>query len=222
MTAILVFCTIALFLIVDSVRTRKRGAVVAPFVPLRLEPVGGDFPVPAGIFVGAGHTWASLETDGSIRVGVDDFATRLLGRLDRLEIAAEGAELAHEDAAFVLHQGTKSVAFASPLTGTVTDVNTALLQEPERLRDAPYDAGWLLRIRPHHLAHELRRLRIGEEAQGWLRHEAARLGDFLARTLPSAPVGATLQDGGLAVSGVMETLDATAWERFESEFLAGR
>jgi glycine cleavage system H lipoate-binding protein len=221
-TAILVFCTIALFLIVDSVRTRRRGTVVAPYVPLRLEAVGDDFPVPAGIFVGAGHTWASLEADGSIRVGVDDFASRLLGRLDRLEVAAAGAELAHEDAAFVLHQGTKSVAFASPLTGQVTDVNTVLLHEPERLRDAPYDSGWLLRIRPHHLARELRRLRIGDEAQGWLRHEAARLGDFLARAVPTPIAGATLQDGGLALMGVMETLDAGAWERFESEFLAGR
>ena len=222
MTAILVVCTIALFLIVDSVRTRRRSPVVAPCVPRRLETLGGDFPVPAGVFVGAGHTWASLETNGSVRVGVDAFASRLLGRLDRLEAAAAGAELAHEDAAFVLHQGTKSVAFASPLTGTVTDVNTALLHEPERLRDAPYDSGWLLRIRPHHLARELHRLRIGDDAQGWLQHEAARLGDFLARAVPSRIAGATLQDGGLAVTGVMEMLDAGAWERFESEFLAGR
>jgi len=221
-TAILVVCTIALFLIVDSVRTRRRSPVVAPCVPRRLEALGGDFPVPAGVFVGAGHTWASLETNGSVRVGVDAFASRLLGRLDRLEAAAAGAELAHEDAAFVLHQGTKSVAFASPLTGTVTDVNTALLHEPERLRDAPYDSGWLLRIRPHHLARELHRLRIGDDAQGWLQHEAARLGDFLARAVPSRIAGATLQDGGLAVTGVMEMLDAGAWERFESEFLAGR
>ena len=222
MTAVLVFSTIVLFLIVDYLRTRSQHAVVPRHAHVPASAFRDDFFVPEGLFVGAGHTWARLEGDGSIRVGVDDFASRLLGRVDRLEVAAEGAALAHDDAAFVLHQGSKSVALASPVEGTVTAVNTDALQHPQQLRDEPYERGWLLRIRPHQLASELRGLRIGDEARQWLQDEAARFADFLGRQLPADAVGATLQDGGLPASGLLEHLNGNAWESFEEEFLAGR
>lgn len=222
MTAVLVFCTIVLFLIVDYLRTRSQHAVAPRHAHVPVSALSHDFVVPEGLFVGAGHTWARLDADGSIRVGVDDFASRLLGRLDRLEVASEGAALARDDAAVVLHQGSKSVALASPIEGTVTAVNTDVLQHPEQLRTEPYERGWLLRIRPRHLASELRELRIGDEARDWLRQEVARFADFLGRQLPADAVGATLQDGGLPASGVLEQLDRTAWESFEEEFLAGR
>jgi glycine cleavage system H lipoate-binding protein len=179
-----------------------------------------DFAVPEGLFVGAGHTGARLESDGSVRIGVDDFAGRLMGRPDKLELAAEGAKLEHEDAAFVLHQGGKSVAFPSPLEGTVTAVNTELLRHPESLNQEPYESGWLLRLRPSRLSKELRQLRIGDEARIWMQAEVARFAEFLGRQMPADAVGATAQDGGLPVSGVMQHLDSQAWERFEEEFLA--
>ena len=220
MTAVMVACTIVLFLLVDSLRGRSRRAVEPRHVRVPVSALANGFSIPEGLFVGAGHTWARLEADGSVCIGVDDFASKLLGRVDRLELAGAGAPLGHGDAAFVLHQGDKSAAFASPVEGTVTAVNAALLENPEHLRAAPYDAGWLLRLRPHRLGAELRRLRLGAEARSWLQEETARFADFLSRSLPAEPAGVTLQDGGLPVTGVLEQLDTSAWERFESEFLA--
>ena len=222
MTAILVAVTIVLFLGIDSLRLRRQRASVPALAALPVAVRPEDFVVPAGLFLSPGHTWARLEPDGSLLVGVDDFATRILGRIDRLEVASQWAEVEREDAAVVLHQNRKSVAFAAPVEGTVTAINTEALLRPARVRTDPYGAGWLLRLRPRRLASELRELRIGEEARGWLRDEVERLGEFLSRQIPADAVGATLADGGLPVSDVLEQLDGTTWEAFEAEFLASR
>ena len=220
MTAVMVACTIVLFLVVDYLRSRSHKAALPQRARVPIPALQNDFAVPEGLFIGAGHAWARLEPDGSVRIGLDDFASRLMGRLDKMELAAEGAKIERDDAAFVLHQGGKNVAFPSPLEGTVTAVNTELLHHPENLKNEPYEAGWLLRLRPSHLAQELRQLRIGDEARGWMHAEVARFAEFLGRQMPADAVGATAQDGGLPVSGVMEHLNGNAWERFEEEFLA--
>lgn len=220
MTAVMVACTIALFLVVDYVRSRSRAVVAPQRARVPIPALQNDFSVPEGLFLGAGHTWARLEPDGTVRIGVDDFASRLMGHLDQLELAAEGAKIERDDAAFVVHQGGKSVAFPSPLEGTVTAINTEVLRHPEGLNQEPYEGGWLLRLKPANLAQELRRLRIGEEARAWMHEEVSRFAGFLGRRMPADAVGATAQDGGLPVSGVMEHLDGKAWEEFEEEFLA--
>jgi len=181
-----------------------------------------EFALPEGLFVGPGHTWARLEPDGSVLVGLDDFATRILGRIDRLEVVAAGAEVEREDAAVVLHQNDKSMAFPSPVEGTVAAINAEALRRPARVRTEPYGTGWLLRLRPRHLAAQLHELRLGAEARSWFADELARFGEFLGRQIPADAVGATAQDGGLPVVGVLEQLDASAWEQFEAEFLVSR
>jgi glycine cleavage system H lipoate-binding protein len=222
MTAILVVLTILTFLAVDWARSR-RNAVAARSPSLGLSPrFGPEMLQPAaGLYYGPGHTWAQLEPDGSLRVGIDDFARRLVGRIDRIETAAEGTSVARHDAAFVLHQGDKSLGFAAPVDGVITAVNAAALGDPERLQLDRDGDDWLVAVRPRHPKASLRGLRVGAQAGRWWREETARLGDFLATLVPTDALGATLQDGGEPHGALLERLDATAWARFESEFLAG-
>jgi glycine cleavage system H lipoate-binding protein len=219
MTAILVVLTIAAFLAVDFVLSRRRARV-----PARAGVAGIDaatFAAAEGVFYGPGHTWARLESDGSVRVGIDDFARRLIGRVERIDTAPEGTALDRNDAAFVIYQGEKSAGFAPPMEGVVTAVNRAALVDPERVTGDPYGDGWLVVVRPRRLAEGLRRLRVGEDAARWLGSEAARLRDFLAVQVPAdAVLGATMPDGGAPVDGLLEQLDQPVWERFEAEFLA--
>ncbi len=221
MTAILVVLTIAAFLTFDWLRSRRQAVRVRLSRPSFADAIGPEaFARSEGLFYGAGHTWARLESDGSVRVGIDDFARRLLGRLDQIDVAPAGVSLARQDAAFVVHQGGKSVGFAAPIEGVVTAVNQAVLGDPESVRRDPYESGWLVTLRPKHLANNLRSLRVGDEAARWMREEVARLRDFLAAQVPADALGATLHDGGEPADGLLEHLDAPVWERFESEFLA--
>jgi len=221
MTAILVVLTIAVFLTVDYLHTRARRAraTVPARLPLSASLAPELFARPAGVFFGPGHTWARLEPDGAVRIGIDDFAQKILGRIERIEAAPAGVTLGPEDAAFVLHQQGKSAAFPAPIEGVVAAVNEAALGDPARLKGDPFGAGWLLLVKPKQLAEGLRRLRVAEEARAWMQEEVARLRDFLSAQVPADAVGATLQDGGVPVEGVFEHLDAKSWERFEVEFL---
>lgn len=218
MTAILVVLTMMAFLGADYVVSRRRQRGVAVPVPPAVRMAPEFFQQLRGLFYGNGHTWARLDADGSVRVGVDDFARRLLGRVDRIETAPEGTSLGTRDAAFVLHQGGKSLGFPLPVEGRITAVNPLVQAEPEALAEGA-DA-WLVSVQPRRLGRDLRRLRVAEEAQGWMREEVARLRDFLAAQVPADAVGATLHDGGVPIEGVLSHLDGVAWEKFESEFLA--
>lgn len=222
MTAVLVVLTIMLFLGIDLWRNRahRRASMRASDALRPILDVDG-FALPQGLFVGPGHTWARLEGDGSIVMGIDELANALLGPADRLRVAARGTELSKHDAAFVAHRGDRSLAFAAPIDGRVTEVNLDALKSPSRVHDAPYGAGWLLRLQPSRLARDLPRLRIGDDARDWLRHEVKRVGDFVAHQAPDLAVGVSMADGGVPVAHVLDHLDAAAWERFEQEFLLG-
>ncbi len=220
MTAILVVLTIVVFLSVDVWRTRVRRRVAAQSARAMapLFDVNG-FALPSGLFLGPGHTWARLEPDGSVVIGIDELANQLLGPADRVQLAAKGTELSHGDAALVAHRREKNLAFAAPVQGSVTEVNLEALQHPARVYESPYENGWLLRLQPRNLAKELARLRIGRDAHDWLHYEVKRVGDFVTRYAPDMAVGASMADGGVPVAHVLEHLDAENWARFEQEFL---
>jgi glycine cleavage system H protein len=215
MTAFLVVCTVAVVLGFEYWRSRRRPIAAAAESGLR---VAGFEETPEGLFFGPGHTWAQIEPDGQVCVGVDGFASKVVGRIDDLEVATAGTTLERRDAAFVVHQADKSTAFAAPLEGVVTSVNEQPLRDPNRIRQDPYGENWLLRMRPRRLRRDLERLRIGEEARNWMRDEASRLARFLEGRTALDGVGATLQDGGVPVENVLEHLDREAWDQFEREF----
>lgn len=218
MTAILVVCTVALFLGIELWR-RKRSPIEAR--PAMVPGIVADdvLETPADLFFGPGHTWSRIEADGSVSVGVDRFASKVLGRVDAIDVAPTGNTLDRQDAVFVLRQGDKSAAFATPFEASVMEVNRDLLENPDRIVEDPYGHSWLLRLQPRRLADGLQRLRVAEDARQWMRDEIMRLSRFLEEQTASATVGATLPDGGVLIENILETLDGKVWEQFEAEFL---
>ena len=90
MTVLLVLFTFITFLLIDYFRTRHtvlqlasqvstaKQAAVAP----RLQPaMVGGFEVPENLRYHPGHTWALSESPSLVRVGMDDFASKLTGKL---------------------------------------------------------------------------------------------------------------------------------------------
>jgi glycine cleavage system H lipoate-binding protein len=70
------------------------------------QPHGGQtikgFQVPVGSYMHNGHTWVRIESGGHIRVGMDDFAMKLVGRPDAFELPLMGKELSQGDAGWGL------------------------------------------------------------------------------------------------------------------------
>lgn len=94
------------------------------------------------------HEWAHVEDDGSIRVGISDYAQDQLGDLVYVELPDVGRTLARGEA-FGEVESTKSVSEVyAPVAGTITARNDALADAPEVINSDPYGEGWFIVISP--------------------------------------------------------------------------
>ena len=93
------------------------------------------------------HEWVRAE-NGSIRVGISDYAQDALGDIVYVDVPEVGAKVeAGEIVAEV--ESTKSVGeIYAPVAGTIAAVNTALDETPELVNQDPYGAGWLFEVEP--------------------------------------------------------------------------
>lgn len=99
---------------------------------------------PAELRYSKSHEWVKTE-DGVTVVGISDFAQNALGDVVFVNLPGEGDEVTAGEA-FGDVESVKAVSdLVSPVTGTVCAVNEALLDEPEQLNKAPYDA-WLIKV----------------------------------------------------------------------------
>jgi glycine cleavage system H protein len=94
------------------------------------------------------HEWAVAEGDGTVRVGITDFAQDALGDVVYVDLPEEGAELRAGEP-FGEVESTKSVSdLFSPVTGRVVGRNAALTETPELVNRDPYGEGWMVVIEP--------------------------------------------------------------------------
>jgi len=79
-------------------------------------------------------------------VGITDFAQEALGAIASVELPEEGDEVEQEDSMGSIEARKTVAELYAPLSGSVSEVNHELLDNPALINDDPYDAGWLLEI----------------------------------------------------------------------------
>jgi CheY-like chemotaxis protein len=134
-----------------------------------------EYCVPGGAFLSPGHTWARIDPNGMVWVGLDDFARKLLKKVDRVELPEMGARIQRGGLLFVVRRGDQIARFQAPVSGQVTQINPALAKDPAALIQSPYDRGWVCLLQPSNLAPELSGLRIGKPVVAWYQEEAEKL-----------------------------------------------
>lgn len=91
------------------------------------------------------HEWVKKLEDGTVVIGLTDYAQDALGDLVFVNLPEEGDEVTAGEA-FADVESVKAVSDVfSPVTGTVAEVNEALLDAPEMMNEDPYEA-WLIRV----------------------------------------------------------------------------
>jgi glycine cleavage system H protein len=91
------------------------------------------------------HEWTRNQ-DGTVRVGISDFAQDELGDVVFVELPDEGDTI-EQDADFGVIESIKAVSdIYAPVSGTVTAINDALFDEPELVNDDPYGDGWMIEV----------------------------------------------------------------------------
>ena len=219
MTVILVILTFAIFLLIDYFRTANQPAVAAvpaspePEVPRLVSTIVSGFKVPGNLSYHPGHTWALGESPTLVRVGIDDFASKLLGKIERIALPQRGQWIRQGQKVCTLYRDGKSVDMLSPIEGEVTEINDAAASDPEAARKDPYTEGWLVRVNSPDAKTNFRNLLTGALARAWTEQSATRL----RSTLPLM-AGALAQDGGVAMDNTTAHLSDDDWAEVAKEF----
>lgn len=223
MVAILVLATFIVFVLADYYwQTRRAQPVVQASAseiteeaPMPLSMVGG-FKMPAHLSYHAGHAWALKESRNTVRVGLDDFAARLIGHLDQLQLPARGRWLRQGEKAWTVVRGDHRFEMLSPMEGEVVDVNQEVLRDPSLAHRDPYGAGWLVAVNAPAVDANLKNLLHGRLAHRWMEESVAAL-----HTWANPTTSAHLQDGGHAIADMLSVIPEERWEKLIREaFLA--
>jgi glycine cleavage system H protein len=104
--------------------------------------------IPEDLRYAENHEWVRLEAEGSVRVGITDYAQDALGDIVYVDLPEAGGSVM-AGASFAEIESTKSVAEVyAPVTGTIVAANEALLDAPELVNTDPFGEGWFVVIMP--------------------------------------------------------------------------
>src|SRR5690242_5299817 len=196
MTVIMVLMTFAIFLLIDYIRGQKQTAkqpvvhTIREVAPRIVPAMVAGFQVPENVRYHAGHTWALSESRELVRVGLDDFASKLVGKIDSISLPQRGRWVRQGQKIWTIFRDGKSVDMVSPIEGTVSDVNEAVVKDPELARKDPYGEGWLVTVQAPDSKINFRNLLGGALARMWTEDSALRL----RKRMPIAMSAALAQD----------------------------
>ena len=181
----------------EALRQERRAAHATP----RSEGGQLGFELPLDRFYHRGHTWARLEPDGTVTVGLDGIARRLVGGAEGVELPAVGAKLTLNGHMARILTRVGEVRALSPIDGTVVSVQGT-------------GTGFTLRLVPV-MPVDARHLLRGGEAKVWALRELERL----QRALGPVGVAPALADGGELVADLGAAFPTDRYDTLLGEML---
>ncbi|HSN91230.1 MAG TPA: glycine cleavage system protein H [Anaeromyxobacteraceae bacterium] len=172
------------------------------------------FRVPEGLYYHQGHSWLRPEPGALGVVGLDDFAQKLVGKVDSVQLPPVGTRLEQGARGWNLVVDSVPVSMLSPVNGEVVEVNPEVVKSPRILREDPYGKGWLLKVKSSRIATDTHNLLSGRVARAWMENALEKL-----RPVQHEGVGLVLQDGGAPVEGIARMLGGEHWVEVAREHL---
>ena len=91
------------------------------------------------------HEWVSIDSDIAT-IGITDYAQEQLGDIVFVELPEVQSQVSQDDT-FGVVEAVKTVAdLFAPVSGNVTEINTALEQSPDLINSDPYGEGWIIKV----------------------------------------------------------------------------
>ena len=103
--------------------------------------------LPADLKYTESHEWVRREADGTLTVGITDFAQEALGDMVFVELPEVGRKLGKGEACAVVESVKAASDVYAPVAGEVVAANAALAEKPELVNANAFDA-WLFRLKP--------------------------------------------------------------------------
>ena len=107
-----------------------------------------EYDIPEGLLYTEEHEWARLESDGTVTIGVTDYAQKQLHEIVYVELPETGGDAELKEVIGAL-ESVKAVSdMNNPVGGSITEVNEELLDSPELINESPYKEGWIAKLEP--------------------------------------------------------------------------
>ena len=161
-----------------------------------------------------GHSWVQLVHDGWVRIGIDDFTSKVFGPADTISLPSVGDFLMQGEGGWVLTRNGQRAPMQSPVSGIVCAVNDKVREQPGITHNDPYGKGWLFFLNPVSLEINMKEFYWGKECFQWIEKENQNLLELLGpRYERLAATGGGLIDD---IYGHFPEID---WDRLVKTFL---
>ena len=113
--------------------------------------MGEEYKIPDGLLYTEEHEWVRVEGDGTVTIGVTDYAQKQLHEIVYVELPDVEADVEQMSVVGAV-ESVKAVSDLNcPVSGAVLEVNDELLDSPELINEDPYGEGWIAKLRPSDL-----------------------------------------------------------------------
>ncbi len=127
--------------------------------------------LPEELYYTKDHTWARVEDNGTVTVGMDAYGAKAAGNIEFIDLPMEDDEFEAGEAFGSLESAKWVGGLLMPVAGTVVSVNESIEDELTLLKEDPYVEGWLIKVKPGNLKDDLTALIHGADIAPWLKKE---------------------------------------------------
>ena len=220
MTVLLVLATFLVFIVADYFLNRRKAVHTVPAaVPDAAVAAthGADyvdgFLVPRNLSYHFGHSWLVKERKNVVRIGADEFAAALMGKLEKIELPTPGQWIRQGQKSMSFHRDGEKTEMVSPTEGEVLEINREILDNPAALRQDPYGKGWLMTIHVPDEENTRRNLVPKGLVRQWMADAVGRL-----YSRQPALAGLVAADGGRPAEDLLAALPDASWKATTGEF----
>lgn len=213
---------IMLFAVLYNLKRTKRPAIEGEDIETTPALNENSILAPRGLFYDKTHTWAFMEQDGMVKIGIDDFIKHVTGPITQLKMKSPGEKVRKGEKILTVIRDGKQLNLHSPVSGFIRKQNESLLASPAKINTTQFTDAWVYQIEPANWLREVNFMFMFDKYREWLEDEFSRLKDFLAASANSNTVvyqHVVLQDGGELKDNVLSDLGPEVWEDFQTRFI---
>ncbi len=104
---------------------------------------------PDGLFYHKDHSWVRFEPDGTVRIGMSEFYSRMAGDTTYADLPEVGDEIEQDQTMGKLQSSKWVGKLIAPISGEIIEINESLEDDFMLINRDSYASGWIARVKPH-------------------------------------------------------------------------
>jgi len=127
--------------------------------------------LPDDLYYHKDHAWVKIESDGTLRIGMNDFYQKSAGDTTYMDLPFEGDDVEQGETCGKIQSAKWVGKFVSPASGEIISVNEELEDDCTLINKSPYDKGWIMKVKPSNFDGESKTLFHGNKVESWIKKE---------------------------------------------------